>query len=326
MVKKRIKTGICMLISALYFLNVISAQAMPGPLTQSAAAPPQETVFTDVEPGNRNYVPIRFLKETKACVEGYEDGAFHPYDTINRAEAVAMIMRCTGEQTATDPPTGENPFSDAAEDQWYWNLVTTAHKSGIVRGYPDNTFRPGNEVSLAEALAMTVRALGLEDQLPQLIEKQPAADVPLERWYTPYAALAMDRYALFQNTKGEINATDPLLRGQLANMLYRMLDFDPDVAQYGNASYYGGRFNGQTAASGSTFSKTAATAAHRTYPFGTLVRVTNLYNGKTVEVTINDRGPYVPGRIIDLSRFAFEVIEHPGRGVIQAKVEILETQ
>ncbi len=72
----------------------------------------------------------------------------------------------------------------------------------------------------------------------------------------------------------------------------------------GVASWYGPGFQGKRTASGERFDANAMTAAHRTLPFGTSVRVKSLVNGKEVVVRINDRGPFIPGRIIDLSRAA----------------------
>lgn len=75
-------------------------------------------------------------------------------------------------------------------------------------------------------------------------------------------------------------------------------------AYSGLASWYGGKFHGRKTANGERFNQNALTAAHKTLPFGTRVRVTNVNNGRSVVVRINDRGPYVRGRVIDLSRAA----------------------
>ena len=81
-----------------------------------------------------------------------------------------------------------------------------------------------------------------------------------------------------------------------------------DYPQYGQASWYGGKFHGRETASGERFNKYEFTAAHRKLPFGTIVRVTNLRNGKEVYVRINDRGPFVKGRILDLSLASAEAL------------------
>lgn len=92
------------------------------------------------------------------------------------------------------------------------------------------------------------------------------------------------------------------------------------AGQHGIASYY---WQGQRVASGGWFNPNALTAAHRTLPFGTRVRVTHLGNGRTVEVTINDRGPFIAGRIIDLSKAAAGVIGMTGQGIARVSVEVL---
>jgi len=91
--------------------------------------------------------------------------------------------------------------------------------------------------------------------------------------------------------------------------------------QVGKASWYGPRFHGKKTASGKRFNQHALTAAHRRLPLGTRVKVTNLKNGKTVKVKINDRGPYYGGRIIDLSRAAAERLSMDG--VARVKIEVL---
>jgi hypothetical protein len=91
----------------------------------------------------------------------------------------------------------------------------------------------------------------------------------------------------------------------------------------GVASFYGGRFHGRLTASGVRYDMHGMTAAHRTLPFGTRVRVTHLGNGRTVDVRINDRGPFIAGRIIDLSRGAAGVIGMHDQGIARVKVTVL---
>lgn len=83
----------------------------------------------------------------------------------------------------------------------------------------------------------------------------------------------------------------------------------------GKASWYGSRFNGRRTASGDRYNMHELTAAHKTLPFGTLVRVRSLVNGKEVDVRITDRGPFSRGRVIDLSRAAAEALGMLGLGV-----------
>lgn len=92
----------------------------------------------------------------------------------------------------------------------------------------------------------------------------------------------------------------------------------------GIASYYADRFDGRRTASGDRFDKDALTAAHRTLSFGTKVLVTNKSNGRSVEVTINDRGPYVRGRTIDLSKGAARELGMIGHGTARVELQIVD--
>ncbi|MCQ4346103.1 septal ring lytic transglycosylase RlpA family protein [Pseudomonas stutzeri] len=91
----------------------------------------------------------------------------------------------------------------------------------------------------------------------------------------------------------------------------------------GRASWYGSRHHGRRTASGERFDQHALTAAHRSLPFGSRVRVTNLHNRRSVVVRINDRGPYAGGRIVDLSRAAAERLGMLQRGVAEVRLELL---
>jgi rare lipoprotein A len=110
-----------------------------------------------------------------------------------------------------------------------------------------------------------------------------------------------------------------------------MDSFDPPVEQSGIlrnlgsgiASYYGRQFHGRRTASGERFDMSGMTAAHRTLPFGSLVRVTNPNNGRAVTVRINDRGPFTRGRTIDVSRAAAESLGMISRGHATVELELI---
>ncbi len=99
---------------------------------------------------------------------------------------------------------------------------------------------------------------------------------------------------------------------------------DPGDDTYGKASYYGKKYHGRKTASGERFNMWAYTAAHRTLPFGAVLRVTNRKNRKQVTVRINDRGPFVSGRIIDLSYAAAKRIDMIRDGVVEVRLERLK--
>lgn len=92
------------------------------------------------------------------------------------------------------------------------------------------------------------------------------------------------------------------------------------ITENGKASYYADKFQGRKTASGEIFRQRRMTAAHKTLPFGTKVKVTNLSTGRTIKVRINDRGPFVAGRIIDLSKKAARKLGMVNAGVTNVKI------
>ena len=94
-------------------------------------------------------------------------------------------------------------------------------------------------------------------------------------------------------------------------------------AEFGKASYYAMKYQFRKTASGERLNQFSLTAAHRTLPFGTKVKVTNIKNNKSVKVRINDRGPFIKGRVIDLTRSAFSSIGNLKSGLINVKVEVI---
>lgn len=96
--------------------------------------------------------------------------------------------------------------------------------------------------------------------------------------------------------------------------------------QVGKASWYGGLFQGEATASGETYDMNDFTAAHRELPLGTFVKVTNLANLKSVIVRVNDRGPFTPGRIIDLSYRAARSLQMHQKGLAKVRIDIVEAR
>ncbi|ROL55758.1 septal ring lytic transglycosylase RlpA family protein [Bacteroidetes/Chlorobi group bacterium Naka2016] len=100
--------------------------------------------------------------------------------------------------------------------------------------------------------------------------------------------------------------------------------FSKNFVEEGLASYYSDEFVGRTTANGEIYNPVLLTAAHRSLPFGTKVKVTNLKNGREVIVIINDRGPFVQGRIIDLSKQAAKILNFLQEGIVRVRIESVE--
>ena len=125
--------------------------------------------------------------------------------------------------------------------------------------------------------------------------------------------------AVSATQKGSKNS----ISGQVYKTSYSPTDAKAKLASSGVASYYGPGFHGRRTANGERFDMHAMTAAHRTLPFGTQVKVTNLANGKSTIVRVNDRGPYAHGRVIDLSVAAAKAIGSAGSGTARVSLEVL---
>jgi len=117
----------------------------------------------------------------------------------------------------------------------------------------------------------------------------------------------------------------PVYSAEAASITHRVAPTPatPGHVQIGDASWYGARHNGHRTASGEPYDPQSLTAAHPSLPLDTTVRVTNLKNGRSVDVRVNDRGPFTGRRVIDLSAKAAETIGLKSRGVARVKVEPL---
>ena len=99
-----------------------------------------------------------------------------------------------------------------------------------------------------------------------------------------------------------------------------------DFEETGIASWYGDDFHGKLTANGETYNMETLTAAHPTLPLPSMVKVTNLRNGKSVVVRVNDRGPFAKERIIDVSERAADILEFKGQGTTEVKIELLKSE
>ena len=109
----------------------------------------------------------------------------------------------------------------------------------------------------------------------------------------------------------------------LLSLLVPKVDTKPYPTEFGIASWYGPGFHGRQTASGVVYDQNLMVAAHKTLPFGTVARVTNLENGRQVEVCVVDRGPYVKGRVIDLSASAAKALDMRSKGTARVRIEDL---
>jgi rare lipoprotein A (peptidoglycan hydrolase) len=136
---------------------------------------------------------------------------------------------------------------------------------------------------------------------------------------------ATQNQLLVPNSNWDYLPNQALTRGELADILYREMESPmTETIEFGVASYYADYFHGRSTASGAILDVNAPMAAHPSLPFGTMIRVTNLANNQSVNLEVLDRGPYLAGRIVDLTPWAFEEIGHLGSGILNVRLEVLQ--
>ncbi len=267
-----------------------------------------ESWYEDV-PSNDQYHDAIWYMTSAGFAGGYSDNTFKPENPVTRAETLKMILA----SSKTEMTDGSGvTFSDVEESDWFHPYLNTAINLGIISGYEDGTFKPNETVNRVEALKMLLQAnaITLTDS---------------GEWYEKYLNFAVDHALVLPNMAGDYSPSNLVSRGELSEMIYRLYkDNYSGVVEYGGATWYGGNFEGSGTASGDLYDSTKLTAAHKTLPFGTIVKTTNLSNGLSVTVKINDRGPYRDGYIIDLSAAAFEKIANLSTGVLNVRVEVLK--
>ncbi|PIQ77458.1 hypothetical protein COV82_04425 [Candidatus Peregrinibacteria bacterium CG11_big_fil_rev_8_21_14_0_20_46_8] len=215
----------------------------------------------------------------------------------------------------------EKPFTDVRSSDWFYETVQEAKSRGIVSGVGDgNYFKPHSPVTLAAGLRMLFKAA---DVTADLTTAEIPASIPADAWYAKDIAYALDR-TILTSKNGIFSAPDrSLTRGELALLIYRYIKTN-EGAEFGYASWYADGLAKTKLTKGLEFKERNLTAAHKTLPFGTIVRVTDMDNGEYVDVVINDRGPFVVGRIIDLSRSAFTTLEASTVGVVPVQMEVMD--
>lgn len=280
--------------------------------------------FDDVEEGDKHYVAISYLEEL-GIVDGYDDNTFRAHQNINRAEALKMMTNASlaiSEEDLNNLTTNTRPFTDTPLSQWYTKYLIIAKQQGIIDGYADGSFQPDKTINLAESLKIYLESYSVITY-PN-IEDYIFADTPEDSWFAKYTAYAGSEGLINIHSENNIYPNQEMTRGYTAEIIYRKLMSEQGY-EFGKATFYGAAVQGHFTASGEVFDMYKMTAAHKTLPFGTMVEVTNLANGESVVVKINDRGPYGYGRVIDLSSSAFEEIAWLGTGVIYVQYEILST-
>ncbi|MFA4814669.1 MAG: septal ring lytic transglycosylase RlpA family protein [Candidatus Gracilibacteria bacterium] len=293
----------------LAFLGTILLSLLIAPGVTSGSL---SSWYTDVPDNDAYYDGIYYMTQA-GFVNGYEDGTFQPVSPVSRVEALKMILAAGGVTLGWEETVA---YPDTVADEWYMEYVNTAANKGVATGHDDGTFKPLDTVNRAEALKMLILANDMKSELP---------GVASDTWYTAYLQYGIEHALIAPDANGDYLPGNSLTRGELADLLYRFKN-EPytNQVEYGIASYYGYSFDGHNTASGRALEAYGNMAAHKTLPFGTIVRVTNLDTNTYVDVEIVDRGPYTEGYIIDLTPAAFEQIGTLSTGILNVRMEVLK--
>jgi hypothetical protein len=176
--------------------------------------------FNDV-PGNSNYyLAVEALKKI-GIISGYSDGTYHPERIINRAEALKLILKSAGIM----PPGGlyNTGLKDITLDSWYAGYVFQAQLVGIVKGYPDGTFRPDRQINLAEFIKMSLVAFKIDLSRHQNLKAAISNDSQPSDWFTPYLSYARTVALIYPDNKNNLYPQKNISRGECADILYKML-------------------------------------------------------------------------------------------------------
>lgn len=294
-------------------------------LTTALAQTPVSQPFSDINQYSKYYRAAVELKN-RGVIQGYEDGSFKPDQKVNRAETLKILLLGSG---ITLIPEHGLPFPDTGSGSWYGDYVQTALDLSYVQGYPDGSFKPGQTINKVESLKMLTKIN--KTDLPVITDSEKALfqDTPLTAetmWYQPYVFYATQTNILDPKNIFTFDPAGSMTRGELIETMYRLVTLREasqlafDTSQSGQASFYGGGIEGKKVASGETFSNDEFSTAHTFWPFGMFMEVINTNNGVSTVVRVNDRGPYVDGRVADLSQSAFDAIENFSRGLANVKI------
>ncbi len=260
--------------------------------------------FIDLEPGAWY---INFLKEAviRRLVTGYTDNTIKPNKSVTKGELYTLLYRVVPEELKMASPVPQ--AKDINENDWFFDGLQFALSQKI-----NNTDQNGNINPLRELNRGHV-AQFISDYINWHTEKTkpiPIVTLPVAPTPTPAPSVTQPvTPSPFDPTSlSNTQSSTPASQSQ---------------AEFGDASFYADIFEGKITASGEVFSQQKLTAAHKTLPFGTVLKVTNRQNSKSINVTVTDRGPFIEGRVIDLSKLAFTSIANLSSGVINVNIEVV---
>ena len=254
-----------------------------------------------------HYIP--YLKEAviRKLISGYVDNTFKPLNPVKKKEFFTILYRAVPENLKTG--NKQAPIAlDVNEKDWSYEAVQFFLENKILDLGEKRIFNPDKELNRGHIAKFIFDYLQWEESklnpikevVKEIIKEVPNSDIQPEEEQTPEQV--------------DTNTLTPTID-----------ETQVGFKTSGKASFYADSLAGNKTASGDIYDPERFMAAHKTLPFGTIVKVTNVSNGKWVKVVIQDRGPYAENRLIDLSKSSFEALDDLSKGLINVEIEILET-
>ncbi|MDP4008270.1 MAG: S-layer homology domain-containing protein [Candidatus Peregrinibacteria bacterium] len=179
-------------------------------------------LFSDLSQNHENYEAIRHLKQ-RNVISGYPDGTFKPEKGVSRVEALKLIFAGL-EAVVPDAESLKFMLADLFPDQWYAPYVAHAINEGVVKGYPDGTFKPSQTVNKAEFAKMLVLGLAIDMDMTVAPDSPIiGSDVRPSDWFYPYVEFLIDN-EIMELTDNRFNPTEPMDRGKVAEAIWRVIE------------------------------------------------------------------------------------------------------
>ncbi|MBI95903.1 hypothetical protein CL656_02035 [bacterium] len=262
--------------------------------------------FLDIDT-NSWYIP--YLKEAviRKLISGYVDNTFKPLNNVKKKEFFTILYRAVPENLKTGL-TQEAIALDVNEKDWSYEAIQFFLENKILDLGEKRIFNPDKELNRGHIAKFIFDYLRWEETklnpikevVKEVIKEVPNPEIKPEE----------------DNTPEQVD-TNTLTPTKDENQV--------GFKTSGKASFYADSLAGNKTASGDIYDPERFMAAHKTLAFGTIVKVTNVSNGKWVKVVIQDRGPYAKNRLIDLSKSSFQALDDLSKGLINVEIEILET-
>ncbi len=260
----------------------------------------QERIDRGLEPFEGIYIDIEKISQAYA-IELYYSGKFEHNADDTPSERIDRVATLKEKKESVK----EAIFLNVKDDDYLQNPVIKAVYNWI---YSDKDNNWSNRKALFSKLSKNSGKNGIEGLI--------GFGFMRVKDYAPYNGKYTTIIVLNIVDVNSLNSIDLIKTGLCSNSDIKVLE-----SEKGIASFMDTELNGLFTATGELFDRNIIAAAHKSYPLGSMVRVTNLENNKTIIVRINDRGPYVKGRIIDLTRKAAEILDYIEEGLIDVKIE-----